>query len=307
MVEGRDYDSRENVALKLEHRDQEPVLEEEADRYKAFAGTLGFPKVYWYGWHDDYKVIAFELLGPSLEDLFAYCGHRFSLKTALMVMDQLLARLEAIHSKGLLHRDIKPQNCLLGTGCNGNTIYVTDFGLAMEYATDLDELLRTPTRQPRLVGTMRYASIRGHMGQRMYSSPMEGIEMLMFALAQSARDDLESLGYMIIYFMKGKLPWQGLKAKEGEGRACLVMEKKETVSEEELCSGLHRGFVEFMKYLKSLSPGRKPDYLWLRALFRGVAQSEHIKYDNIFDWTELFYLQQAEATNTDNHKLKCIR
>ena len=83
------------------------------DRYEAFVGSPGFPNVYWYGWHDEYKVMALELLGPSLDDLFVYSGHRPSLKTALMLMDQHLTRFETIYSRGLLHRYIKPQNCLL--------------------------------------------------------------------------------------------------------------------------------------------------------------------------------------------------
>lgn len=94
----------------MEHRSVVPsILEEEAERYKSLKGLAGFPKVFWYGSHDDYNVLAFELLGPSLEDLYMYCNCQFSLKTTLMIADQLLQRLRDLHTKEILHRDIKPQ------------------------------------------------------------------------------------------------------------------------------------------------------------------------------------------------------
>ncbi|KAK4980808.1 hypothetical protein LTR28_000791 [Elasticomyces elasticus] len=271
---GRDFDTGEEVALKLEHRDQCPsILEEEVETYATFQGLPGFPEVYWYGWQDDYKVMVFELLGPSLEDLFVFCGRRFSLKTTIMIMDQLLLRLEALHSKGLLHRDVKPQNCLLGNGTNGNVVYVTDFGLAQEYAAKFDDFKEFPGRRSRLVGTARYASIRGHSGQG---------------------DDLESLGYMMIYFMRGGLPWQGLKAHSREEKDWLVKEKKIALGIEELCSGLPEEFAEYMRLVKSVQQEPVPNYTTLRDLFGRVARREAIEYDSVFDWTVRLYLQRAE-------------
>ncbi|TKA22664.1 hypothetical protein B0A54_17900, partial [Friedmanniomyces endolithicus] len=127
----KDIVNDEELALKLEHHSiDRSFLEEEARKYEAFQDAVGLPKAYWFGRHDDFRVLAFELLGPTLDDLFAYCGHRFSLKTTLMIADQILVRLEQLHSNAVIHRDIKPQNFLLGTGTNGNVIYVTDFGLA---------------------------------------------------------------------------------------------------------------------------------------------------------------------------------
>lgn len=126
---------------------------------------MGFPTIYWFGGHDDFKVMAFELLGPSLEDLFDFCGRRFSLKTTLMIMDQLLLRMELMHSKGMVHRDIKPRNFLMGLGMNGNEIYVTDFGLVHGYTTTCASTTAITPHQPRLIGTTRFASIAGHKGQ----------------------------------------------------------------------------------------------------------------------------------------------
>jgi serine/threonine protein kinase len=109
--------------------------------------------------------MVFELLGPSLEDLFRYCGNRFSMKTTLMLMDQLLRRVESLHATGHHHRDIKPENFLLGTGKRGNVVYMTDLGLASyRQTTDKRAVLHEAAKAPRpsLIGTCRYASINGH-------------------------------------------------------------------------------------------------------------------------------------------------
>jgi serine/threonine protein kinase len=114
--------------------------------------------------------LVFELLGPNLEDLFRYCGNQFSLKTTLMLADQLLHLLETLHSTNYLHRDIKPENFLLGTGRWGNTVYMTDLGLAKYHHPDRWSFNSPPnhtvTTSPQLVGTCRYASVKGHLGSR---------------------------------------------------------------------------------------------------------------------------------------------
>ena len=168
LFEGQNLDTGEQVALKLVHRFEDfSSLEEEVERYESFRGLPGFPETYSYCSKDDYQVMVFELLGPSLEDLFVFCDRHFSLKTTLLLMDQLLSRFEDLHSKGWLHRDVKPQNCLMGTGRNGNIVYLTDFGLSREVMT-AEEAQKLP-RQPHFVGTTRYASIKGHSGQGRYS------------------------------------------------------------------------------------------------------------------------------------------
>jgi casein kinase I homolog HRR25 len=140
-----------------------PVSKLSFEVYKSLAGGAGIPTVYWFGWECEYRAMVFGLLGPSLEDLFNYCGRQFSLKTVLMIADQLICRLQYIHSKDVIHRDIKPENFLMGTGKKGNCIYVTDLGLAAEYRPHREHT-GAPPSNPHLLGTARFASINGHLG-----------------------------------------------------------------------------------------------------------------------------------------------
>lgn len=158
-------ENREHFAVKLEHISVVPsVLRDEAEKYKQFDKEEGFPRVIWFGYECEYRAMIFTLLGPSLDDLFNYCSRKFSLKTVLMLADQLICRIEHIHSKGIIHRDIKPENFLMGVGKYGTTVYVTDLGISTEY----DNVMREPDTYPRrngpLIGTARFASIRGHSG-----------------------------------------------------------------------------------------------------------------------------------------------
>ena len=146
--------------MKLEHQRVDPsLLDDEARIYELLAGETGFTEVYWHGWKDDFNVLVFELLGPNLEDLFRYCGNRFSLKTTLMLADQILCRFETFHSIDYLHRDVKPENFLLGIGERGNIIYMTDLGLAIyrhpdRWSPSNAPARDTPARPPQLLGTV---------------------------------------------------------------------------------------------------------------------------------------------------------
>lgn len=227
--------------------------------------------MYYFGVQDNYNVMVMDLLGPSLEDLFNRCSRKFSLKTVLQLADQILDRIDCLHSRHLIHRDIKPANFTIGLGDSASSVFCVDFGLSKRYRHP-KTLQHIPHRDGRsLTGTPRYASINNHLG-----------------IEQSRRDDLESVGYVLIYFLKGSLPWQGLKAKNAQKKYRMILEKKQQISIAQLCQGCPSQFAEFLAYTRSLKFDAKPDLPYLRKLFRDLYHSQGLaNIGKIWDWEDL--------------------
>ncbi|KAL6845362.1 hypothetical protein ACP4OV_024857 [Aristida adscensionis] len=239
----------------------------------------GIPNVRWFGVEGDYNVLVMDLLGPSLEDLFNFCSRKRSLKTVLMLADQMINRVEFVHSKSFLHRDIKPDNFLMGLDRRANQVYIIDFGLAKKYR-DTSTHQHIPYRENKnLTGTARYANVNTHLG-----------------IEQSQRDDLESLGYVLMYFLRGSLPWQGLKAGTKKQKYEKISEKKVATSIQALCCGYPTEFASYFHYCRSLRFDDKPDYSYLKRLFRDLFIREGFQFDYAFDWTILKYQQSQIAT-----------
>ena len=155
--------SNDEVAIKLTHvQEGGQSLRCEAAAYKVLAGGVGIPSIRWFGDECDFNVLVQDLLGPSLEDLFNYCGRSFSLKTILLIADQAISRIQYIHSKTVLHRDIKPENFLMGLGKQGNILYTVDFGLSREF-DDLES--SKDFKGLPFGGTSLWASINNHNGR----------------------------------------------------------------------------------------------------------------------------------------------
>ncbi|CAH0701236.1 unnamed protein product [Spodoptera exigua] len=268
---GTNIVTKEEVAIKLECiKTRHPQLHIESKFYKLMQGGVGIPAIKWCGSEGDYNVMVMELLGPSLEDLFNFCSRRFSLKTVLLLADQLITRIEDIHYRNFIHRDIKPDNFLMGLGKKGNLVYIIDFGLAKKYK-DARTLQHIPYRENKnLTGTARYASINTHLG-----------------IEQSRRDDLESLGYVLMYFNRGSLPWQGLKAATKRQKYERISEKKLSTPFDELCKNHPIEFQLYLKYCRRLRFEERPDYSHLRQLFRTLFHRQGFTYDYVFDWNML--------------------
>lgn len=233
----------------------------------ALQGGVGIPNLHWCGSQGNYNILIMDLLGPSLEDLFNYCKRQFSLKTTLMLAEQILSRIEFIHSRNFIHRDVKPDNFLIGVGKNKNIVYAIDFGLAKRYRDPRTGLHISYRDGKSLTGTARYASVNTHLG-----------------IEQARRDDLEAIGYIIVYFLRGSLPWQGLKAKNMKEKYEKIKEKKLTTQLQDLCKGFPEETQTFITYSRELRFEDRPDYSYLKKLIKQISDNNSVKFDYEFDW-----------------------
>ena len=268
IFEGKELKTGQRVALKLEPKTaQHPQLHYESRVYSILGGGPGIPAVHWYGSEGQYNVLVLDRLGESLEQLFTQCQRKFSLKTVLMLADQMLARMEYVHAKHFVHRDIKPDNFLVGRGPFENVVFLIDYGLCKRFV-DPETKQHIPFRDDKqLTGTARYASLNAHLGYE-----------------QSRRDDLEALGYIWLYFLQGKLPWQGLRVGEDSAKYEAIKRSKLELSLRELCKEVPREFYEYFKMCRNLEFEETPNYNSMRRLFSRLLQRKGLTNDYAFDW-----------------------
>ncbi|XP_013600224.1 PREDICTED: casein kinase I isoform X1 [Brassica oleracea var. oleracea] len=283
---GVNVQTGEEVAVKLESvKTKHPQLHYESKLYMLLQGGSGIPNIKWYGVDGEYNVMVIDLLGPSLEDLFNYCNRKLSLKTVLMLADQLINRVEYMHTRGFLHRDIKPDNFLMGLGRKANQVYIIDFGLGKKYR-DLQTHRHIPYRENKnLTGTARYASVNTHLG-----------------VEQSRRDDMEAVGYVLIYFLKGSLPWQGLKAGTRKQKYDRISEKKvSTPIENRFCVETNRLSL-FLTSVTAGLYGLMTNLITLTS--RGYSETclleKGYQFDYVFDWTVLKHPQTGSSSSSSS-------
>jgi serine/threonine protein kinase len=271
----------EYYAMKFESRSRgQSLLESEATIMNYLKGPNIPQIIKYYDTHSDYNILIMQLLDKSLEDLINI-KKKFSIKTTCMLGLQMINILQYIHDRHIIHRDIKPDNFVMGAGENNAHLYLLDFGLAKKYRSSKTLKQYPLIKKKKLTGTARYASIHA----------LEEWE-------QSRRDDLESVGYVLMYFLRGSLPWQGLKVKLKEMRYQKILEKKKETTSEMLCKGFPNEFKEYVDYTRNLDYEEEPNYDRLRALFTNlVCEEMEENFDYVYDWTTQSDLKKRKDEN----------
>lgn len=283
------FDNKQ-VAVKVEPQGNANCnfLLQEGAVYRNLEGGAGIPKVYWFGFHGaEYRALVMDLLGPTLEDLFYLCKRHFSMKTLLMLTGKMLDILQHVHSRSYVHRDISPSNFVFGCAENESNLYLIDFGHAKKFTSGSFMMARRNSFNvaKAVVGTPRFISIHAHLGHE-----------------EAPRDDLEALGYILIYLARGVLPWQGIKARSMPEKLNKIAEIKMNTSPEELCKGLPQEFAVYFNYVRGLKLHEEPDYAGIKQLFQSLAEKLDITYDDCFDWTK----DQTTATSSSVSDPKTI-
>uniref|UniRef100_A0A914PCN1 non-specific serine/threonine protein kinase n=1 Tax=Panagrolaimus davidi TaxID=227884 RepID=A0A914PCN1_9BILA len=250
--EFRDLHTGEKVIEKIEHVTVlHPKLPDEYDIYMSMGFESGIPRIYHFGIHDNFNILIMERLGPSLAALLKECEGKFNVKTVTNIAIQLIDRMEYIHDHGIIHKDIKPLNFVMGTRENAQTVYIIDFNCSSKFIdSKTKEHIPEEYKAPFFQVNSCYNSLKVHAG-----SP------------KSRRDDLEAISYILIYFLRGNLPWQNTDEIDE------IYEMKRSISVEELCEGLPIEFAKFLSYCRELEFKERPDYGYIRKHFEGLKKT----------------------------------
>lgn len=249
------------------------TLENEAQILRALTGTnapQGFTELIGYSSEATQSFLVIDLLGESLEQLFRKCDMQFQLRTVVSIAKQVLLRIEYVHSKGIVHRDIKPDNFVMGLEAKIHHVHLIDFGLSKPYFNG-QHIGRTSGMEP--AGTPRYVSI----------NTLKGI-------VQSRRDDLEAIGYMLLHFLRGCLPWSRVHVKRNDplksSKLKKILEMKESTKPSQLCLGFPNEFKTYMEHCRGLGFQSTPGYTMLRKLFEDVSNRDGPFKDHDFEWLD---------------------
>lgn len=260
VYKAQNRETKKTYAVKIEPKTTKSRLAEEYKIYKKLEKNgvaNGIPKIFDFFETSKDKFLIMQYLGKDLDELQKNNKGKFDLGTIFKLGVDIIELLQNIHSAGFVHRDIKPNNFLIDHS-NPSELYIMDFGLSKQYMVNDSHINMRVERD--LVGTARYASINVHLG-----------------FEPSRRDDLESVGYMLIYFLLGKLPWQGLKEKKGQSKIKIIGEVKQYTSLRKLCEHVPKMFIEYLTYCKKLGFETKPDYDYLKKLFIDESKKRKIR------------------------------
>lgn len=249
---------------------------------KLLQGGAGIPSIQWAGVEAGQMMMVIELLGPTIKDLFQACNHKFCLKTILMLAEQFLNRIEFVHSKSYLHRDIKPENFLIGLGKRSSLVYLINFGLAKKFRDTKTHQHIAFKENKKPVGNIKFVSIYTHNG-----------------FEQSRRDDLIAIGYILLFLLRGNLPWQGINTPN---KNKLTADKKLSVHLDDLCAQHPVEFKHYLEYSTSLKFEDSPDYVYLRRLFKALYVSSGFEDDFLYDWSLMNYSNKRKEKQLEEEK-----
>ena len=274
------------VAIKLPtEKSNSDMIDKEVQFTRKMANEPGFPILFFSSVINDKYVMIESLLGPSLDKLFNYCDKSFPMKTICLIGMDIVKRLRSMHKAGLLHRDLKPNNFAWGnysknyygaqhtysTDYEINQIYLIDFGLSETYIDPATGLHYKSEKGEKFIGTLRYSSVNSHKGIR-----------------QCRKDDLESLMYILVYFYKGKLPWQDVKAKQKDEKHQKIKEEKMRYTAEMLCKDMPQEIEKMLCYVKNILYSEEPNYERLLSGFQKIINSltewETLENDYNYIW-----------------------
>ena len=270
IYSGTNIINKEKVAIKIEKRNiKNKHLESEC--YTLFTlRSIGIPKVLSFGHNKDYDILVMPLLGKSLLDIFNSKNLNYEFKDICLIAIQIIDRIQWVHSRKIIHRDIKPDNILIGLK-DPHLIYLIDFGLSQKFQSTKTGKHIKISRLKTFTGSINFCSSNA-----------------LRLLQQSRRDDLESIGYMLVYLMKGGLPWQNVKIDNKKENYFKVAQIKKLISPEILCKDLPKEFAEYLRYVKNLKFEKEPNYAYLRSLFVKMMEKQGFEEGRcFFSWVNL--------------------
>lgn len=285
---GFDTETKEVIAIKFESSDaRSPQLSHEAKIYQIVEFEGFFPRVRYIGNEGAYYCLVMDMMGKSLCDLISEYG-KFSLKTTLAIAYKMLCCVEALHHHGYLHRDMKPENFVMGINENSSNVYLIDFGLTDKYL-DFSTQAHIPyTQNNHFVGTMRYSSI----------NTMEGIN-------QSRRDDLEALFYIWVFMLKGKLPWMNLGGDNHKQRLQRILEVKKKTDKYKFLNDIPKEMSRIYYSIRQLRFTDEPNYKVIKGLlgsaFKRIDTSIGIENCNVYDWSEKYPMFDSSSVIYKGH------
>ena len=281
--------TKELYACKIEKPNIEvPQLSNEYKILSLLKNYPFFPKCYKFCNSPHGYLLILDHLGANLGTIMSKLPNKkYSMKSTLMIMTQCIERLKEIHEKGIIHRDMKPENLVIGDKGKEKYIYLIDFGLSKLISNDKKNQNISIIKKDKIVlGTVRYISLNAHLGNEQYK-----------------KDDLESLAYIMVYFIKGELPWQNIKVKTRKEKYYQIYKMKKNSIPDELCEYLPEEMKTFVNYIVNLNVNKNPDYTKLINLMNSLMKKYSYSNDLQFDWYSSSFLQMLyNSPNIDDEE-----